>query len=78
MDLYLLRHAIAVDAGTGNFSEEERPLTKEGHEKMIAAVRGMKEANIKVEVLLSSPLKRAWQTAEVVKQYLPFIQKQKK
>jgi len=72
IELYFLRHAPAVEYGSDGFSEEERPLTDEGREKMILAVRGMKKLDVAFDALLSSPLIRAKQTAELVKHYLPF------
>lgn len=72
IQLYFLRHAPAVERGSEGFTEEERPLTEEGREKMILAVRGMKKLDVDFDALLSSPLIRAKQTAELVKHYLPF------
>ncbi len=72
IDLYFLRHAIALERGAESISDEARPLTEEGREKMILAVRGMRRLGVEFEALLSSPLLRAVQTAELVKHYLPF------
>jgi len=72
MELYFLRHAIAVEQETEGYADQERPLTSEGKKKMVEAVRGMKELKIKIDVLLSSPLTRALQTAELVRENLPF------
>ena len=71
-DLFLLRHAIAVERAMPDFKDEERPLTPEGEEKMIEAVRGLKQIGWKFDALISSPLVRAWQSAELVKAHLPF------
>jgi len=70
--LYFLRHALALERGVEGISDEARPLTEEGREKMILAVRGMKRLGVEFEALLSSPLLRAVQTAELVKHNLPF------
>ena len=72
LNLFFLRHAIAVERGTKEFTEAERPLTASGREKMTLAVRGMRRLGIRFEALLSSPLVRAVQTAELVKSHLPF------
>lgn len=66
MKIYLLRHAIAVDHGTPGVTEEQRPLTPEGQLKMRAAAVGMKEFGVEFQALLTSPLVRARQTAEIV------------
>ncbi|MDD5543003.1 MAG: phosphohistidine phosphatase SixA [Acidobacteriia bacterium] len=65
MNLYLLRHAIAVDHGTPGFTEEKRPLTAEGRAKMRRSAEGMKARGIKVDVIATSPLVRARQTADI-------------
>lgn len=72
LELYFLRHAIAVERGEGDFSDEERPLTEKGREKMIAAIRGLRRIDLQFDALLSSPLTRAVQTAELIRQHLPF------
>jgi phosphohistidine phosphatase len=69
-DLYFLRHGIAVDHGAAGFSEETRPLTKEGEEKMHRAAEGMKRLELSFDVLMSSPLVRARQTAQMVQKLI--------
>lgn len=66
MEIYLLRHAIALDHGTPGVREEERPLTPEGAAKMRKAAEGMKELGVEFDALLTSPLVRARQTADIV------------
>ncbi|MFO1464616.1 MAG: histidine phosphatase family protein [bacterium] len=72
LELFFLRHAVAVERGAEGITDEARPLTEEGREKMILAVQGMGRLKIEFEVLLSSPLLRAKQTAELVARHLPF------
>jgi len=71
MNLYLLRHGVAVERGDLDLSgDEARPLTAKGRRqlrKVAAALRAMK---IKPDLVLSSPLIRAQQTAEVVAKHL--------
>lgn len=71
-DLFFLRHAIAIPREAWSRPDEERPLTEAGRKKMVAAVRGMRHLGLEVEAVWSSPLIRAWQTAEIVKAHLPF------
>ena len=67
MDLYILRHAIAVDRGTPGYDDDSaRPLTPEGAKKMRQAVRGMRALALEFDLILSSPYVRARQTAEIV------------
>jgi phosphohistidine phosphatase len=66
MDLYLLRHAIAVERGTAGFDDDRsRPLTDEGRGKMERAAKGMRALGLKVDVILSGPYVRARETAEI-------------
>jgi phosphohistidine phosphatase len=67
MELYVLRHAIAVahDA-PGITSDEERALTPDGIEKMREAAIGMTRLVAGFDVILTSPLVRARQTADIV------------
>jgi len=61
MELYLLRHGIAENAGPG-MPDAERALTGEGKEKLR---RVLKQAGIEPSLILSSPYKRAVETAEI-------------
>jgi phosphohistidine phosphatase len=66
MKLYIVRHAIAVARGTPGIKDEDRPLTKEGIHKMRRAAAGLSALDCIPELLLSSPLLRARQTAEIL------------
>ena len=67
MELYLLRHAIAVERGTpGHEVDSTRPLTPGGARKMQRIAAGMAKLDLKFDVILTSPYLRARQTAEVV------------
>jgi phosphohistidine phosphatase len=69
MNLLVVRHAIAEDkerfAATGR-SDDQRPLTEEGREKMRRAADGLKQVARRAHVLASSPLVRARETAEII------------
>lgn len=66
MNLYILRHAIAVPRGTRGFKDENRPLTKDGARKMKTAAKGMRALDITFDRIATSPYLRARQTAEIV------------
>ena len=66
MRLYIVRHGIAVPHGTLGISEEDRPLTSEGISKMKKAAEGLQAIKVFPEMVLSSPLPRALQTAEII------------
>ena len=67
MEIYILRHGIAVDRGTPGFKKDsDRPLTKEGEEKMHQIADAMLGMGLKFDLILSSPYTRAEQTAQIV------------
>lgn len=73
MLLYLVRHGIAVSrTDPGGPPDEARPLTPEGVEKTATAARGLMKLHIRPTVLISSPLLRAIQTAEIFAEALEF------
>lgn len=66
MDVCLVRHAIAVERGTAGFTDDRvRPLTSEGRKRMTEAATGLSRLFV-AEQILSSPLLRARQTAEIL------------
>ncbi len=64
--LYLVRHAIAAERGDAWPDDNKRPLTPKGTARMRQVVRGLRELGVVVDVVLSSPLVRAKQTAELL------------
>ncbi len=66
MNLYIVRHAIAIPSGTPGIKDEDRPLTEEGIAKMREAAAGLRSLGYMPELILSSPLPRARQTAEIL------------
>jgi len=65
MHLLIVRHAIAVDRGTPGIPDAERPLTPEGIERFEQAAAGLARLVDRPDALLTSPLLRARQTAEI-------------
>jgi len=63
---YLVRHAIAAERGDDWPDDDVRPLTHAGTARMRRAVAGMRELDMKVDVVLTSPLVRAVETAELL------------
>jgi len=66
MDLFVIRHAIAVDAELGQ-DDAARELTAEGERKFRRAVQGLRELDWCFDRILTSPWTRAIQTAELLK-----------
>ena len=66
MRLLIIRHAAAVERGTPGLADDDRPLTPDGEKKFKQAARGLAEAARRApDAILSSPLPRAWRTAEI-------------
>jgi len=67
MNLYILRHAIAVESGwKPGASDAERPLSPEGKKKMRKIALGMKTLELAFDLILSSRYVRAEETARIV------------
>lgn len=66
MILHLFRHGIAVDREDPACpSEHDRFLTPKGIAKTHAAAQGLRALGLKPNIILTSPLLRAVQTAEI-------------
>src|SRR5213594_2228904 len=70
MELVFLRHGLAVDREEWKGEDEARPLTAEGVERTKEAVRGLRALKVRPDVILSSPLLRARETAKIGKKGL--------
>ncbi len=78
MNLYFLRHAVAVDRASPDYVEDsQRPLTPDGRQKMERVARGMKALGLSFDWILSSPSLRAVATAEIVAKALELGRKMK-
>ncbi|HZO81572.1 MAG TPA: phosphohistidine phosphatase SixA [Candidatus Binataceae bacterium] len=66
MILYILRHGIAEDGPPAGGDDGARRLTARGRDKVRAAAVGMRALGLKLDALLTSPLVRAAETAELV------------
>ncbi len=64
--LYLVRHAIAAVRGDKWPDDSKRPLTHKGMARMRLAIRGLDALAVKPALVLTSPLVRAHQTAELL------------
>jgi phosphohistidine phosphatase len=67
MELYLMRHGLAVERGTHGFEDDSaRPLTPKGRRQLRKISAAIKKVNLDFDLILSSPFLRAKQTAEIV------------
>lgn len=69
MQLFLVRHAIAVPSAEG-VPDAGRPLTDEGRKRFTRAVRGLDRIGIRLDRVLHSPWTRAVETAELLDRIL--------
>jgi phosphohistidine phosphatase len=65
MMLYLIRHAIAEDTAASG-RDSDRALTADGKVKMRRAAEGLRALDVQLDQLLTSPYRRAVETAEIV------------
>lgn len=64
--LYVVRHAIAELRGEAYPDDTKRPLTPKGMARFKEAARGLAELGVTLDLILTSPLVRARQTAEIL------------
>lgn len=69
MDILIVRHAIAEDRmqfAKRGLTDDLRPLTKKGVERMRDGTRGLLQILDQIDLLAASPLTRAQQTADIL------------
>lgn len=69
MRLFFLRHGLA-DRSQWHGPDFERPLTAEGKERMQREAEFMARLNLEFDLIITSPLTRALQTAQIVAEHL--------
>ena len=74
MDLFILRHGEA-GRGSNMASDFKRSLTVEGRQDILEISSGLKSLDIKLDHIITSPLLRAKQTAEIVAKSLKYKSK---
>jgi phosphohistidine phosphatase len=65
ISVFLVRHGIAADAAPGQ-PDESRPLTAKGRRRFRRTARAFARLGERVDKLITSPLVRAVQTAEIL------------
>jgi phosphohistidine phosphatase len=67
MNLYIVRHAIAVQRGTPGYDDDsQRPLTDKGRKKMKRISKGLRQLGVEFDTILTSPYVRARDTAKIL------------
>src|SRR5206468_5370408 len=65
-ELYIIRHAVAEERGEDWPDDAKRPLSDDGASRMRKAARGLDRLGVTLDVIVTSPMVRTKQTAEVV------------
>ena len=65
-ELYLIRHGVAAERGEAWPDDTKRPLTDQGVRRLRKIAAGLAEIGVTFDVMLSSPLVRARQTADII------------
>ena len=66
MICYFLRHGPAGDRETWKGSDSQRPLTRDGRKRIAREARTMADLRLELARVITSPLARARQTAQIV------------
>jgi len=68
MNIHIVRHAIAVEAGSTGYEDDSlRPLTDKGKRKMQNIAQGLMALGVEINLILTSPYLRAVQTAKILR-----------
>jgi phosphohistidine phosphatase len=70
MKCYFLRHGIAVDPEGWSGNDFDRPLTREGLQRMAREAKAIADLSLDLDCIVTSPLLRAKQTAQIVAERL--------
>jgi phosphohistidine phosphatase len=65
LELYLVRHGVAAERGDEYPDDSKRPLTADGIARLRKGARALDGLGVEFDQILSSPLVRAKQTADV-------------
>lgn len=68
LELYLIRHGIAAERGSDYPDDSKRPLTSAGIARLRKEAKALAALDVDFDLIISSPLVRAKQTAEVFAQ----------
>ena len=66
MEIYILRHGKAEERLSNVKSDSKRKLTIDGKNEMGELAKGIKNLNLSFDYIISSPLVRATETADIV------------
>lgn len=70
-ELYLIRHGLAAERGDQFPDDTKRPLTSQGIARLRKETEGLVKLDVTFDIILTSALVRARQTAETIASVLP-------
>ena len=70
LELYLIRHGVAEERGEKYPDDSKRPLTSQGISRLRKEARGLDALGITFDQIITSPLVRTRQTADVFAEVL--------
>src|SRR5688572_13732004 len=70
MDLFILRHGEAGERSSSLASDRKRPLTSSGKLEISEIAKALKIIGLKFDLVMTSFLKRAYDTATIVSEVL--------
>ena len=71
LELYLIRHGVAAERGPEYPDDSKRPLTNRGIAALRAEAKGLAGLGVTFDLIVTSPLVRTRQTADVISEGLP-------
>ena len=71
LELYLIRHGVAAERGADYPDDSKRPLTSDGISRMRKEAKALAELGVDFDLIVSSPLVRTKQTADILAQAVP-------
>jgi phosphohistidine phosphatase len=69
LELYIIRHGLAGTAIKEKTKDDKRPLKKKGKEQIKVISKSLKKQKIDFDLILTSPLLRAKETADIVREH---------
>jgi phosphohistidine phosphatase len=66
--LYVVRHGVAEERGEDK-ADDVRELTARGRDRMKQVAKGLADEGVRLDVILTSPLARALQTARILEKH---------
>lgn len=76
MQLWLVRHAVAVERIPNGLEDGDRPLTTKGRKQFKALARQLESMGLVPDLIITSPLVRAVQTTEILRRATSLKKKQ--